>query len=335
MKNSSMSNPFLFVNFKIFDKLMSELGNIDDVIMYSALAYQCSANKPERSGHVIRTGKQLAKYISCEEKKVGKVLKRLSDKGYINSKVGVRNGEKKHIVSAKFGEPAVHFGKLAALTKYTQCNKLSVLMSYIVYAKDESGWCKLHSNKIKELLSLPERACQRFVKTLLNSEFFEANLSGRYHNRQIEIKIEDSFSSIICTKTDEIDPDKKGVSPDILVVSPDKKGVSPDKKGFCSLLVYNNRLTISKINSKGEVDLSSTQNEQSSDSIVICLSDDDKKYLMGALRNTFDKMDCEYVNKDSVTEQILFSLTRRSSEAGTQSFKHAVNMRMKMLRDAT
>lgn len=333
-----MSIPFKCAYFDQVITAGNSLGTFDHTVLYAALWWEVNHSELTRGGkrYVLRLREELKKRIGKGLHTVDKLLKELVQMGWITVEDGMWHGVKclRILLTGKGGDVNIHNKKLCLLTSYTGDHKLSMIVAFIDYCRkerpitDSNGQIYAYVSRpyLAKLLKVDKGTVDRYFKQLaklgiINDDYYTRRLWGVINYR---VTINDDFYNKLCDEWEAILKEQEEQN-----LAKRSKNALSIRTGDDPELLQNNNTASTYVYPQ---DIPAHKQNTS-----IILSRKEQRYLRGALLRTLAHLsDDQYRNpesKNNLLAQVLYAITNPAFRVKTESFKHAVNLFMWLIRN--
>lgn len=314
------------VNFIQLNALNKVTLDLDTSILFGAISYQVKHTRIKREGKevIARTREQLAAYIGCSLSTVDRKIAELKELRLIDVNVGLWRGVKRLFISCQQSVNfSVNIKRLLFINNYTHNTKATLTLSYLAYKIDTSkDWSKVSKKDLCELLGLTLRGCNAIIDRLQTIGVIKTRREYGFGRDFFIIKIQDE-------KYQEMRSAWSAFIDGLNLSKVSKMTISNNNRYTRDLNIKDNNIYTKNPQQTDKSDINS-ENEE------IKLTNHEVAYARRALENTVLKAKSGLtLTLNALWQQVRFSLTNFSQRKGTQSFKHAVNRIMALIRNGS
>lgn len=310
----------LYTNFEQLNALNAITGNYKLSTLFGILRYQVKKTKINKNGKkvIARTREQIAKAMGCGLSAVDRLLERLITLGLIEGKVGMWHGNKRMFISCKEDlDLSLDLDKLHLMNAYTGGNKASTMLSYFAFRMQTESF--LYKGKrhvmvarkyIAKLLDITSKSADVFMMRLAERGLIEYEGWIMHTQRQYIVHINDDFY--------------KNLTEEWIALK--------EAKRIAKLEETKESIIITK-DPKEKIINNNTLEARDSETGIIILSKKEQSYLRAAVVRTLQRVDGLAGQLETLVAQVKYALSNENQRKGTQSFAHAVNRAMKLIRE--
>lgn len=309
----------LFINYGEFRGLNKRTGNWKFSLSAGRIAFQVSKTRLEK-GEIARTMKQVADSVGVCETTAAEQLQHLEALGLIKTRVGMWWGNKRTFISCredfKLGFDAK---KLSLLNKYTGGDMESITLSLFAFFMQKNplhyrdgDWVMVAREEVRSLFGICDKTAVKLARDLEAKGIIEVDTCRRWGKEQFMVKISNGFCAKIEGEWAEIKEAEEAAKAAKELAKREKVKVSLRLNNDPKVEINNNNL----VDEEG----------------IIILSKKEQNYLRAAVMKTIGRMTGLGWQAETLIAQVKYAMSNDKQRKGTQSFGHAINRAMFLIR---
>lgn len=323
-----MSSVFFFTNFVQFEKATDIVGCFDETVLYGDLDRQLASSvvTDKKTGNIMipRTRQQIANRHHCTVKTAKSKIKNLINKGLISSRIGMWYGKKNFFFSRQLNlDFWLDYEKLNLLTNHTGSHQASMLLSFVDYCSNkrpikDNGkvYAFVSRSKLASILKCSSATVDNYAEKLKAQGLIDYDMRNAWGCRNFYVTINTAWHNKVCAEWEEA---KKAYK---------EQKLAKQEKITPSIKITHDNDDLKNNNTAHPKDI--PIKEQNGD---IILSRKEQRYLRGALVRTLNNIPDNSYDLNCLFRQILYAITNQAFRKTTQSFNHAVNRFMFLIRE--
>lgn len=323
-----MSSVFFFTNFVQFEKATDIVGCFDETVLYGDLDRQLASSvvTDRTTGNIMipRTRQQIASRHHCTVKTAKAKIKNLINKGLISSRIGMWYGKKNFFLSKQLNlDFWLDYEKLNLLTNHTGSHQASMLLSFVDYCSNkrpikDNGkvYAFVSRSKLASILKCSSATVDNYAEKLKAQGLIDYDMRNAWGCRNFYVTINTDFHNKACAEWEEA---KKAYK---------EQKLAKQEKITLSIRITHDNDDLKNNNTAHPKDI--PLREQKGD---VILSRKQQRYVRGALVRTLNNIPDNPYDLNSLFRQILYAITNQAFRKTTQSFNHAVNRFMFLIRE--
>jgi DNA-binding MarR family transcriptional regulator len=340
------------INFKIFEKLMSKIKDMEAVLLFSKIKYESNQSK---YGYIARTRKKLGSWFGYNEKKVDRLLKILEDKKFIKKEGCSFWGVRKLRITVLYAcdHVPINFKILNHLYSFFDSIKASILFSKISFtfnktsiAHEGKRWCALSKTDLAQWSGLDISTVRTLIKSFVKKGFIldkQFEYKGRFRSHfhltapALDILLHHPVykNNHELARLGKVIHTRNSIEKEVIHTQiPQGKISIPIRKRTNDIL--ENNITViekqkkahyhkQKISTFCDINLNKIS--------PTSLNTRQKKYLVIALERTYARKKFHRSNFKTIKAEVEYFILNATQRVGVSTFKHAVNRAMKILSD--
>jgi len=322
------SNVFFLTEFNLWQKAIDKIGEFGETVLYADLDRQLTSsvltNKATGIRMIPRNREQIADRHHWTVKTAKRKFQDLVNKGFFTYGNGMWYGKKSFFISPAANlDVWLDYEKLNLLTSYTKSHEGSMMLSFMDYCcnkrpiKDNNKvYAFVSRPKLAKLLQCSPETVDNYAKKLKELGAIDYYMRNGWKCRNFYVTINEEFYNKV---------QAEWVA---MVKAYKEQKLAKQEKITRSIKITHNNDDLKNNNTAHNKDI--PIKEQNGD---IILSRKEQRYLKGALARTLNNIPDNPYDLNSLFRQILYAITNQAFRKTTQSFNHAVNRFMFLIRE--